>query len=100
MQAANRFKIERHPDHFIFKFGVSAKEDSAAEFGDEVVTLMVPLTCATVLAVAIFEETTTATGELQRFYEALQPRIAALNARQKAQQEALAAAAQAKIGKS
>jgi hypothetical protein len=83
MHPANRFELIRNPDHFILRFGASRKEASAGDFGDEVTTVMLPLTTAMVLGVALFEEFNKATPELQQFFEVLQPRINALNAANK-----------------
>jgi hypothetical protein len=78
MDAANSFKIERYPDHFIVRLGVTANPETG-ETWEEVASVLLPLTTALTLAVALFENVQKATPELQQAFEALQPKINALN---------------------
>ncbi len=79
MHASNSFVVERHADHFILRFQLSTGVGEATT-REDVVSLFLPLTAATGLAVTLFEQFQLATPELQRFFEELAPRIAAINA--------------------
>jgi hypothetical protein len=78
MHAINRIKLDRHPDHFVLRLGLSASPDAGSP-GEEVISVVLPLATALELAVTLFESVQLATPEMQNAFVTLLPRIAALN---------------------
>lgn len=78
MIAANRVHVEKHPDHFILRFALSMSPDREAP-GEDVATIMLPISAGALLGVEMFEGMMGATQTLNAYFLALGPRIEALN---------------------
>lgn len=79
MHAANRVRVEQRTDYFLVRFGFSTSKDLSDE-GEEVASVMLPLTVATTAAVELFEGVYKATADVTSFFGTLQTRIDKLNA--------------------
>lgn len=75
---ANRVEVVRSTDHFIVRLGFQAKPNDQT-FGREVAKIALPLTTSVDVCLKLFEGMLLAIPDLQRYFEQVGGRVAALN---------------------
>ena len=78
MQAANKVHVVRSADSVVLRFGMSETEDPK-DLGEKAAELMIPLTTAARLGLALFESVMKSTVDLTAFFSSFQKAAEELN---------------------